>query len=636
MQSMICVPSIRPGPILGSGPVAAALDPNLPLPWGAAVSGDAWIDGAPTSPTVSRDVTLTVGGPGLFAFRYRVNGGEWSAPQSIGSGFDSQGTVRVGYIELTGLTDGSYRVEVQGRDFAGNWQQEPTVSPQWTVVGGRESIVISEVLASNQNVLNDFGARPDLIELFNAGSSSVNLRGMMLSDDPNRPNKFSFDQNLILPAGAYLTLLADDRETPGIHVGFALRSEGEGVYLFRPDGEPIDAVEFGMQVTDFSIGRVGPAGQWQLTTPSFGAANTAALTGDASLLRINEWLASASGQADFVELYNPDSLPVALGGLWLSDAGDATPSRHSIAPLSYVASRGHAVFYADGDPEAGADHLDFGLSSHQETLRLSDPQGRAIDTVPYGPQFRGQSQGRSPDGEISWSFFELPSPGWSNGGGFPGDLSRDGVINVDDVNLLCGGMRSVPADSALDLNRDQRVDLDDLAYMIEVLLQTNFGDANLDGVFNSEDLVQIFQAGEYEDDQMTNSTWATGDWNCDGEFGTPDLVIAFQSGAYVAAARPLATDAAAASVAVQIASALDSKLCATDGKTDGTASQIGRSTPDERRADTPACHHLEGGVVRSADDHASRDLIFANWDSRSDNARPTPPQIEFFARERSV
>jgi hypothetical protein len=62
------------------------------------------------------------------------------------------------------------------------------------------------------------------------------------------------------------------------------------------------------------------------------------------------------------------------------------------------------------------------------------------------------------------------------------------------------------------------------------------GDANLDGRFNSSDLVQVFAAGQYEDALAGNSTWSTGDWNGDGEFTTSDLVLAFQVGQYVAAA----------------------------------------------------------------------------------------------------
>jgi hypothetical protein len=58
------------------------------------------------------------------------------------------------------------------------------------------------------------------------------------------------------------------------------------------------------------------------------------------------------------------------------------------------------------------------------------------------------------------------------------------------------------------------------------------GDANLDGQFNSQDLVTVFQAGEYEDETSGNSTWSEGDWTCDGDFNTGDLVAAFQAGNY--------------------------------------------------------------------------------------------------------
>ena len=59
-----------------------------------------------------------------------------------------------------------------------------------------------------------------------------------------------------------------------------------------------------------------------------------------------------------------------------------------------------------------------------------------------------------------------------------------------------------------------------------------YGDANADGFFNSSDLVQVFQAGEYEDGIDNNSYWSTGDWYQDGEFNSADIVFAFQLGQY--------------------------------------------------------------------------------------------------------
>jgi hypothetical protein len=84
----------------------------------------------------------------------------------------------------------------------------------------------------------------------------------------------------------------------------------------------------------------------------------------------------------------------------------------------------------------------------------------------------------------------------------------------------------------LDLNADERVDNGDLTIWVKTLKRTWFGDATLDGEFNSIDLVQVFREGQYEDDMVHNSTWSTGDWNADREFTTSDLVVAFQDGGY--------------------------------------------------------------------------------------------------------
>ena len=61
-----------------------------------------------------------------------------------------------------------------------------------------------------------------------------------------------------------------------------------------------------------------------------------------------------------------------------------------------------------------------------------------------------------------------------------------------------------------------------------------YGDANADGFFNSNDLIQVFQASEYEDDIAQNSYWTTGDWNSDGDFDSTDLVVALMTGQYEA------------------------------------------------------------------------------------------------------
>ena len=56
------------------------------------------------------------------------------------------------------------------------------------------------------------------------------------------------------------------------------------------------------------------------------------------------------------------------------------------------------------------------------------------------------------------------------------------------------------------------------------------GDANIDGRFDSADLVLTFQHGKYETESVAH--WDQGDWNLDRRFNASDLVIAFQTGCY--------------------------------------------------------------------------------------------------------
>ncbi|MCA9165393.1 MAG: hypothetical protein KDA62_20520 [Planctomycetales bacterium] len=73
---------------------------------------------------------------------------------------------------------------------------------------------------------------------------------------------------------------------------------------------------------------------------------------------------------------------------------------------------------------------------------------------------------------------------------------------------------------------------------IHDLLGTWIGDSNLDGEFNSADLVEVFQANQYEDGIIANSTWVTGDWSGDREFNSSDLVLAFQDAGFEMGQRP--------------------------------------------------------------------------------------------------
>jgi hypothetical protein len=114
----------------------------------------------------------------------------------------------------------------------------------------------------------------------------------------------------------------------------------------------------------------------------------------------------------------------------------------------------------------------------------------------------------------------------------PGDFDQDGKLDADDIDQLSSLVRAGTYDQSFDLNEDQTLDPEDRRIWVEELAWTYYGDANLNGVFNTGDLVHVFKEGEYEDTEVGNSTWETGDWNGDGDFGSGDLVLSFQTGAF--------------------------------------------------------------------------------------------------------
>lgn len=109
-----------------------------------------------------------------------------------------------------------------------------------------------------------------------------------------------------------------------------------------------------------------------------------------------------------------------------------------------------------------------------------------------------------------------------------------------DFDRLGAAIRNGSVDPLFDLDSSGAVDTEDLEYLLVERAETWFGDANLDGFFDSGDLVQVFQNGEYDDGLTGNSTWGTGDWNQDAEFDNQDLVLAFQDGGYLQGPRPAA------------------------------------------------------------------------------------------------
>ncbi|MGJ8724073.1 MAG: CotH kinase family protein [Roseibacillus sp.] len=127
-------------------------------------------------------------------------------------------------------------------------------------------IVISEFLADNDGGIRDEdGDREDWVELFNSGSTAVEMEGWWLTDDDGSPSKWTFPAATLEPGGTMLVWASGkNRSVAGqpLHSNFKLSRGGEYLGLFQPaasNGLPEVVQEFSpeypKQVSDVSYGR---------------------------------------------------------------------------------------------------------------------------------------------------------------------------------------------------------------------------------------------------------------------------------------------------------------------------------------------------------------------------------------------
>lgn len=315
----------------------------------------------------------------------------------------------------------------------------------WTLVVGlllsyvsceAAGVVINEVMANNLTAVRNGGTYSDWVELYNTSASSVILSGMSLTDNPTQPRKFVIPAGTVLGAGQYLILWCDSVAVLGeLHTGFGLSSSGEQLGLYSIGGQLLDSVQFGIQAVDLSVGR-SPDGSdnWLLTQPTPLAPNLPTALTKNNRLSMNEWMASPAAGDDWLELYNPEDLPVALGGLVFSGKS-ATPSTNRPIPaLSFIAANGFAQFFASGLSRTDANHLDFKLSANGESLTLfASDKTTVIGKLKFDKQEKNISQGRIPDGATNFVSFPVgkATPSVSNLQPITSVVINEALIHTD-------------------------------------------------------------------------------------------------------------------------------------------------------------------------------------------------------------
>lgn len=276
------------GPVsvsLAAGSIADSGPPNL------AFEGDTWsyvIDTTPphlvaeapvrgSTVSILSSISVTFSKPviGVTAGVLTVNGSAATAFSGVA------GTV--GPYVFSGYTapaEGAVSVIMaSGAIVEANGTSQPFAGDSWGYTYFA-NLVINEFLGSNNSVNQDeFGDFADWVEIFNPGTSPVDMGGMFLTDDLDSPQQFQIPAGVIIPAGGYLLFWCDS--TPGEgprHTNFNISRTGEDIGLFDTIANGnvlIDGFTFTTQTTDITSGRFpnGSGPVVVLASPTPGASN---------------------------------------------------------------------------------------------------------------------------------------------------------------------------------------------------------------------------------------------------------------------------------------------------------------------------------------------------------------------------
>lgn len=451
-------------------------------------------------------------------------------------------------------------------------------------------IVINEVLS------NSADPETDSIELLNTTDSSIDVGGWFVSDSAENLQKYQIPAGTTIAPNAMLVLTeeqfnTDPENNPN---SFALNSSnGDDVWITIANdagqtSQFVDDVHFVGSLSGETFGRY-PDGQGRLApmSPSIGQANSAPRVGPVLISEVHYHPADPSAAAleiypdliasdlEFIEIHNPTTGSIDLtdwrirGDVDLNFEPDtmlnpsetvvitsfdptdednlgrltAFRSEHGINQnvrllggyQAQLGGNGGRVTLLSRDQSLADQPVVLPLISEDEVV-YDDRGAWPVAADGAGASLQRVNSASYGNSSSSW-IATNPTPGSvSFGDGIPGDLNGDGMVDATDINSLCGEINAAQPNADFDLNGDGAVNIDDHQFLVVNILGTSAGDSNLDGVFDSGDLVALFTRGHYEDGIAGNSGWGEGDFNCDGEFDTGDLVAAFEAGAYVSAA----------------------------------------------------------------------------------------------------
>lgn len=292
--------------------------------------------------------------------------------------------------------DGSgYTLELASREIDPNspaaWRKSKAIfgSPGVYEEAPIANVIFNEVMPMNNGA-------PAWVEIYNRGAEAVSLARYSIGD-LGTTKRYVFADNATIAAGEYF-----------IVSGLPIAQAAGTLFLFDANTNRLDSLVFARHIAGPSLSRIN--GVWTLGEPTPGAANVVFALAPSLGVVINEWFANpVTGGDDWLELHNTGPAPAALQGLTLS----VSNAIYRIPALSFIPAGGFVRLFAA--EKVGPDQLGFKLPAAGGTIRLYDANGQQLNSVTYGAQIEGVSEGRLPDASQAFAKFRGSlSPGASN------------------------------------------------------------------------------------------------------------------------------------------------------------------------------------------------------------------------------
>ncbi len=246
----------------------------------------------------------------------------------------------------------------------------------------RPQIKINEVESSG-------GTPGDWIELYNAGTTTVNLSGFLVKDNDD-------SRTTALPAGTTIApgaFLIVEETTLGFGLGAA-----DAARLFDPAGVLIDSYTWTAHATT-TYGRCpdGTGGFTTTTTSTKNAPNDCR-----AAIKINEVESNGGTPGDWIELYNSGSTPIDLSGYLVKDNDD---TRTTALPAGTIITPGGFLVVDESV-------LGFGLGA-ADAARIYDANGGLLDSYTWTAH-AAITYGRCPDGTGDFAPTTVSTKGTAN------------------------------------------------------------------------------------------------------------------------------------------------------------------------------------------------------------------------------